>query len=193
MSTSNFCNFEASKYYAIGSDPNDQFIYDYTKDNVYNEVKKLVKEKRYSLRHCNENKMYHQLFNRNYGGKYICNIEHSKDFGDIEITLTFYIVLSGAYYQGATLDYISEIQINGDDNGDKEAFDKNFMPSDLQYYSEMPIGMQIIQSKNIKKFVSSAYDEMTEQIEKIFEKHCEHKLVCTAVFSNGEAIYSKVS
>ena len=193
MSTPNFCNYEASKYYAIGSDASDEFIYDDTKENLYCELKSLVKDTEYGLYNYDKNKMYHQLFNRSYGGTYITSLEHEKYIGDIPITIIVHVVLSGAYYQGATLDYISEIQIDGCDYGNFADFEKHFSYKDLEDFSEMPIGMQKIQSKNVQKFVSSALPELHKQIEKIFEMYCEHTLACTAVFSNGEAIYEIAS
>lgn len=192
MSTPNFCNYEASKYYAIGSDIDDEFIYNDTKDNVLYELKSFVKNTEYNLYEYDENKMYHQLFNQSYGGTYITSIEQQKYIGDIDILLTVHIVLSGGYYQGATLDYITDIQINDCEYGNLNDFEKHFNYKDLEG-SEMPIGMQKIQSKNVLKFVNSALPVLHEQIEKIFEMYCEHKLIRTAVFSNGEAIYNEVS
>jgi len=195
MSTPNFCNFETKKYYAIGVTEEtceDEFLYDDTKDNVYYELEKLSKNSQYKLYNHDENKMYHQLFNRSYGGTYITTLENSRWIGDIEITVNIHAVLSGAYYQGATLDYISDIEINGNTFDDIENFEKYFDYTDLED-SDMPIGMQKIQSKNIIKFVRFAYDVMTEQIENIYEQFCDVKLQRVAVFSNGEAIYSQVS
>lgn len=195
MSTPNFCRYEASKYYAIGitdETENDEFIYDDTKDNVFYELKTLPKETSYRFYEYDERNMY-QLFNRSYGGSYIGSIELSKYICDIEITVIIHAVLSGGYYQGATLDYISEIQIDRNDYNDFENFQKYFDYKDLEYYSELPVGMLKIQSKNIEKFVRFAYAELTGQIEKVYEKFCDVKLVKTAQFSNGEAIYEKAS
>lgn len=193
MSTPNFCKYEAKNYFAIGTDENDEFIYNDTKENIYHELKALAEKHKYTFYQYDANRMYHAIFNRSYGGSYITSIEESKWIGDIEITVILHAVLSGGYYQGATLDYISEIQLNGDDRDNIDEFIKYFDYKELEYYSEMPIGMQKIQSKNIEKFVRTAYDEMTEQIEAIYENHCEEKLVRICVFSNGEAIYERAS
>lgn len=190
MATPNFCNYEASKYYAIGSDASDEFIYDDTKKNVYYELENLVKNTNY---YTNEIQNFDRSLNRYYGGSYIQSIAIDKSFGDFTTNIVCHVFLSSGRYAGATLDYITEIQFNGYEYGDLEFFNKNFTPSDLEYYSNMPIGMQKIQSKNVQKFVSSALPELHEQIEKIFEMYCEHTLVCTAVFSNGEAIYEIAS
>lgn len=196
MSTPNFCRYEASGYYAIGVSEetyNDEFLYEDTKANVFYELKQLCKDKGYDFVERDKNRMYHDLFNRSYGGTYICSITKSKYIADIEITVNIHAVLSGGYYSGAILDYISQIEINGDDRNDIEEFEKYFEYTDLEYCSNLPLGMLKIQSKNILKFSHSAYKELTEQIEQIYSQYCEEKLHCVGIFSNGEAIYEKVS
>lgn len=195
MSAPNFCKYEATKYFAIGVSTNENEIFDssyfeYIKENIVSELENLAEKSHYyTLDSDNAN---HKL-SRYYGGSYIHSLAIDKTFGDVTINVVCHIIISNGRYEGATLDYITDIQIDGYSFDNYKGFLTHFDYTDIECYSNMPVGMQKIQSKNIEKFVRSATPKLTEQVEQILSEYCQLTLIKTAQFSNGEAIYEKAS
>ncbi|PXV66847.1 hypothetical protein CLV62_104108 [Dysgonomonas alginatilytica] len=195
MSAPNFCKYEATKYYAIGMSTNeseifDSWYFDEIKENIVTELENLTEKATYYT--LDSDNVNHKM-SRYYGGSYIHSLALNKTFGDVTINVVCHIIISNGRYEGATLDYITDIQIDGYSFDNYKDFLKHFDYTDLDYYSKMPVGMQKIQSKNIEKFVRSATPELTEQVEQILSEYCQLALIKTAQFSNGEAIYEKAS
>lgn len=195
MATSNFCNFEASKYYAVGMQTEENEIFD---SYYFDDKKKYISEKIDELA---EGSNYYTFdsdnvennFLRSYSGSLIRSIGIDKDFGDITINIICNAVMVSGYYEGANLDIITDIQINGYSYDNYKNFLENFDFTDLEYYSSMPIGMQKIQAKNIIKYVEKFTPVLTEKVENILSEKCQFKLVVSARFSNGETWYNVAS
>lgn len=128
---------------------------------------------------------------RNYERSSLGKLSESKCFGDIDVTVNIIGILQSAYYEGATLDYLVELKVNGNnyDISTGSHYDENVDDVLESEYSEMSKGLQVIQRRNAEKWVDNTIVKLSEQLEAIFENFTEHKLKCTAVFSNGEAVY----
>lgn len=136
---------------------------------------------------------------RNYHRQAVGSLSSSKWYGDLEARIKITVIVQGAYYEGATLDYLIEV-----DNGETfEEIDDNDTVEDIvddlfqvEYvddnYSNMGKGMRIIQSKNATKWINKEIQQLSKQIEVILEQFSSHKLQCDGVFSNGEAVYSEI-
>lgn len=162
--------------------------YDYLKTSLGNSIKEIGGD---SLDESYAN-------DRNYHRQSVGKVTSSKLFGDIEVELELVAIIQSAYYEGATLDYIIQIY-NGSENVEVDS-DEDDIIDDLfettyadHDYSNMNKGMRIIQSKNALKWVEEEIESLSSQLEVIFEQYSEHKLQRQGVFSNGEAVYSKVS
>lgn len=193
MSTPNFCKHEASNYYAIcisEETQNDNIYVDELKDYIAFEVESMAKKYGY---YTDEKEFYETRINRSYGGSYIISIGKHETIADFTISIECNIIISNGYYSGAIFDYITEVQFEGYEYGDKKYFDENFDYKDLNIVSEHSTEKLEGYAKTVKRFVSSAIPELHERIEKIFETYCERKLIKTAQFSNGEAWYNEAN
>lgn len=130
-----------------------------------------------------------QFFDRNYQRTTLGKLEVSKWYGDVEISLRLTAFIQSAYYDGATLDYLVEVY-NGYEYTEEPYEDiiKDF----LRDNSEMSIGMQKIQTKNILNWLEITIKNLSQELEKIYDNFAQHKLQCNGVFGNGEAIYSEI-
>jgi hypothetical protein len=104
-------------------------------------------------------------FCRGYDGKVVAQIV--KDFKKWEIT--FNIIIRNGYYNGVNLDW--DCTIINNNNGDEYYF------GDYDY-------------KELPKYINDWVDKKIKSIEKVFSRYSE-PLICTARFSNGEAIYQR--
>ena len=130
-----------------------------------------------------------------YGIQSLGYISLDKYYGDVNIEVQVTATLQSAYYEGGTLDYKIEIYNGGemvDVGNGRYANTIEHVIMDLMYSSDMPIGMQKIQSKNAEKWAENTIEKLSKEIEELFETVAGHKLQCDGVFSNGEAIYSTV-
>jgi hypothetical protein len=167
----------------------DEFEYQDLKDNIGNSIAEIGGD------------VLDESFDndRNYHRQSVGKLQEDKYYGDIEVNIRLTAVIQSAYYEGATLDYIIEI-----DNGESwEEVDDQDTVSDIiddlfqvEYndynYSDMSKGLRVIQSKNAVKWVEQQLPILSNKLEEIFKVYSSHKLQCNGVFSNGEAIYSEV-
>jgi hypothetical protein len=145
-------------------------------------------------------KAENESFNdRNYERQSLGTLESNKSYGDIDFNVKLTAVLQSAYYEGATLDYIIQIEANGED------FDYStgsYYDQDLdsildvafdQCNTEMNAGLCKILQPKAQAWIESQIETLSNQLEAVYEDWAQHKLGCTGVFSNGEAIYHEVA
>ena len=156
----------------------DDFRYDDLIDNITYEFKKYdVYYPDYDINdHSNS-----------YNSKAIGVLRDSKYYGDIEVCIEVIPIITSAYYEGATLDYL--IRYDGDEYDDID----DYLDDVFEYNSDMNKGMQTIQKENAKAWLENELEMMSAIVEKVFDMYTEVKLQCDGIFSNGEAIYSKVN
>lgn len=133
-----------------------------------------------------------------YGIQSLGYFDESKSYGDVWLNVRVTAVIQSAYYEGATLDYLIHIDTNNDSfkystgsSYDEDLEDILEMAFD-EYYSEMNAGLRAIMKPKAELWIEQTIDELSTKVETLFEQWTEHKLVCQGVFSNGEAVYSKI-
>jgi len=136
---------------------------------------------------------------RNYERQSLGVLENHRAYGDVELGVKLTAILQSAYYEGATLDYMVQIEANG------ETFDYStgsYYDTDLDSvlesvfepeYSEMNAGLCKIMQSKAEIWLESQIEELSAKLEGLYEDWSQHKLGCTGVFSNGEAIYHPVA
>ena len=135
---------------------------------------------------------------RNRPACYLGYFQQSKFYGDEEFTVRLRIYYQHGYYEGANLDYDIEIDAGyGWEEVDEELCNGNKVTiEDIVTISlknsDLPKGMQKIQSKNIIKWIEKYIKETSEKIEKLFSEVCDNRLELVGTFSNGESIYKEV-
>ncbi len=119
---------------------------------------------------------------RNYCATNLFSYSTSKMFGDIEISVKVIGQIVGAYYEGASLDFV--VEFNGEEN------------EELDFYwdfdnSDMNRGLQVLQNRNATKWAEKKATELKELIEEVFTK-VSMPLNVLGTASNGETFYEKV-
>lgn len=165
----------------------EDFEYDDLIDNLGYEIKALggTKENEY-------------LGDRSYPIQSIGVFKESKWYGDIEVTVKITATIQSAYYEGATLDWLVEIEGYNDtykhstgsryDESLEDIMDMVFDP----YYTDLNAGLCKIMQPKAVSWAEQAISDIEEKLEKLYEQWSEHKLGCKGVFSNGEAVYEHV-
>jgi len=121
---------------------------------------------------------------RSYPTTFIGTIYRSKTFGDVEVQIEVHCYARSGYYQGACLDYETELSIDGNE---VDEVDGNFQDA----YSNMNEGMLKIQERNAEKWANNTISELADVVEGVFAK-CSTQYTKVATASNGEAFYHKI-
>ena len=155
----------------------DEYEYDDLKDYIRETAQEEIKNRK-DIRFKEESGSDND---RNYCATDLFSFNTSKMFGDIEISVKVIGQIVGAYYEGASLDFV--VEFNGEEN------------EELDFYwdfdnSDMNRGLQVLQNRNAIKWAEKTKTELIELIEKVFTKVSE-PLNVVASFSNGETIYQK--
>lgn len=125
----------------------------------------------------------HEL--RSYPSHVLGGFNENKIIAGVDVSINIYAVLRSGYYDGACLDWFTEIYLGGN-----EISSIDEIQGEMAYYIENK-GMAAIQGQNAAKWAETALEALTAKVEAVFKKYCEHELVVMATFSNGETIYQK--
>lgn len=136
---------------------------------------------------------------RNYPITKIGYLERSKKYLGVDIDVRFYIVIQSAYCEGATLDYLITIFINGDEfnysTGSHYDNDMNGILDEIAYMqnyrNDYKQGLINIMKPKIESFILESIKQLSDISEGILQASSGMELKCIGVFSNGEAIYEK--
>ena len=174
MSTSNFHNVNASKIFAV--DIEDHIDYDDLEMNVAPHLDNLNATMDDP----------HEL--RSYPSKVIGAIESYRRINETDteaddLTVTLYAVIRSGYYSGVCLDWLFNIDRNGEDYDNYEDF-----ANDVRNDEELNVN----EKTNILTWVQLEGGKLQAKLEKIFEQHST-PLHCIGVASNGEAFYRKAN
>lgn len=178
MSTPNFANNNASKYFVLEIE--DDFEYDMQKECIQDYLSEHGYEQMDSRPH-NEN--------RSYPAVIIAQKSMEKSFGDYTIEVIISVLIRSGYYAGVNLDWEIEIATPYDNFHD-EIPEKDWIIDEFEN-EEYSRGFGTIQSKNVLNFIDKAIIKLSEETEEHLGKLTE-TYVRTALFSNGEAMYQKV-
>ena len=139
-----------------------------------------------------------EVYDRNRPAQYLGYFQQSKFYGEEEFTVRLRMYYHCGYYEGANLDYDIEIdagygweEVNEELwNGSKVTIE-DIVTNRLEN-SDLPKGMQKIQSKNIIKWIEKYIKETSEKIENLFSEVCDNRLELVGTFINGESIYREI-
>lgn len=109
----------------------------------------------------------------------------NKKFGDIDVTVNINCLTRGAYYEGASLDWYMTYDVCGVN------MDQIDFLADVEWKSDMPLGMIKIQCKHAERWAQSVTDELIDVTEEFYKQN-SMPLTVTAKFSNGETHYTKI-
>jgi|SRR5690554_3060465 len=188
MATSNFHKVNASQYYSVffEADEENEQIDDFWYDDQIENICSFLKEKGFNMNVYSKDP--HEL--RSFPSRVIASISAYKTICNVEFNITMYAVVRSGYYEGFVLDWFYEVEIEGD--CDIDCFPDSEQLSDtISYYGDVSEGMGKIQAKNALKWLNKTVDSLTEYTEDCF-KEITTPLVVTAQFSNGETFYAKV-
>jgi hypothetical protein len=202
MATNNFHNKNASKIYAVlmnreqpilddEGNETDETEYVYADEwecedllsNVKSEMETLAKKHKTISFHKGGN----ADFLRSFDGSIIGSFWASKDYLGIDCEVEVAAVLRSGYYEGANLDFEITYKVNGYDYEDYMA------EWEYSANNNHKKGLVNIQYNNVSNWFENTADTLINELESIFENFTEIKLVKQGQFSNGEAIYSKIS
>ena len=192
MATGNFYYKNASKVFAIGLDYKNE-----DGENVscesweYNETLEYIREQlelNEGVFCFSAGDVKSAFDNRNFNARGIGSLTIEKYFGDVCVGITVNCFSRCGYYEGACLDWETEVYVNSTSDDDIACVSEIFEGE--SYHSDMNIGMLKIQAKNAQKWANKAHSNMVGIIENVFE-NCSATFNKVATFSNGETIYEK--
>lgn len=160
----------------------EHYEYDELKERLVEYIEENTPQYNTTKLHFNESDN-----DRNRPTTRIITVYDSKDYAGTEIEVMIHIGVTAGYYEGANLDF----EIAFDDGLNGEVEDVSELVDWLEW-GNMPQGMQVIQKKNILRWITKVLPEMKEHVNKLLAQFSGTKLEVVATFSNGETIYKEV-
>lgn len=162
------------------------------------EADDLISNLGYEIKALGGIKENEHLGDRSYPIQSIGVFKESKMYGDVEVVVKITATIQSAYYEGATLDWLVEIEGYNETwkNSTGSSYDKDL--DDIMdmlfdpYYTDLNAGLCKIMQPKAVDWAEQTISDIEEKLEKLYEDWSSHKLHCKGVFSNGEAIYETV-
>lgn len=111
MGTANFYNKNASKYFIIETDDEENDDLDFVIDDIKNSFEELANN---SKRDVYFGKIDFDN-NRNFSGQALCSYSDSFTFCNSNLEVNIIPIIRSGYYTGANLDYDIDFKIDGDE------------------------------------------------------------------------------
>lgn len=183
MSTPNFNCSNTKKIYAIGNN-SDFAQYDcqcVLEDSNWEPVDE-----------------YDRTSNRSYPASIIAEKTACVVVAGVSLDITAKAKIVSGYYEGACFDFDCELTVYDMEGYEVSSYDTL---DDIYHYTDKDAvitdnwtgnkGLSKIHAQLIIDKMNEAINKLQEEAEKAFESCCDDKLVCVAVFSNGEAMYKR--
>lgn len=187
MSAPNFCKDNAHKYYCVGlTDENGQYT-DF--DFIIEDVQQVAMSE-----HDNWSELNDWDHDRSYPMHYCVGRDYSLNYCGEHFFADVKLGVRSAYYDGGNIDY--DIELPGGwllEHGDVDGLVDGYIEDMQNGYKDISNGLFAMNKKRIADKLRQWINNIVEDCEKICNTCAEVKLGCCGVFSNGEAIYSKVS
>lgn len=161
----------------------EHWEYDELKENLADYIEENIKD--YDTTRLYFNKSDND---RNRPTTKIVTVYQSKDYAGVEVDINLHVTITAGYYEGANLDF----EVGLDDGSNEEVDNVDELVNWMEWY-DLPEGMQVIQRNNVRKWINKELPKMKETVEKLLASFSGVKYELTAVFSNGEGVYTKVS
>lgn len=184
MGTSNFWVKNASKYFVVEFEENEETgeVYEFAYDDAVEDLRSLFSEKFSGDFSTSRVKSYQGE------GTLIGDLTISKDYQGFEVYVRVNIIIRSGYYSGANLDYEFEFVVY--DSNDE--IDVDYIYRDLTYMYHFSEKMGLLRASQIVKFFESASIKYTSIIETIFGSYTD-VYVRVGGFSDGTSVYTKES
>lgn len=200
MSTPNFNRQNASKIYAVLMNDYDEetgqvnYPDELESEMFMEDVQQSIKSKMEEAGYNVYTGIHHIDNNRSYPQVAIATIQSEKCFigDDCYLGVAIVATVNSGYYEGASLDYKYEItgEHNTIDSLDQLDDFLDDLIEDETEYVNIPEG-KIKLKKRMKDWVERTQADITEKLEALYSDIAQAELYCTAIFSNGEALYEK--
>lgn len=160
----------------------DHYEYDELKENLATYIEENTQQYNTTRLHFNRSDN-----DRNRPTTRIITVYDSKDYAGVEIEVMLHVGVTAGYYEGGNLDF--EVAF---DDGTNEEVEEVEELLDWLEWNDLPQGMQVIQKRNIQKWIDKVLPEMKAHVNKLLAQFSGTKLEVVATFSNGETIYKEV-
>ena len=133
--------------------------------------------------------------NRNYPACVFASKGIDINVEGVQIYATLKAMSVSGYYEGATFDYEAEFDVYDKDDYHVGTYDDEGITEEEIICENWcnNVGLSKIHARRIMQRIEKAVQSLKDEAEGVFSMYCEDECVCAAVFSNGEAIYSKVA
>jgi len=178
MSAPNFAITNASRYFVV--EANESWEY----EDILACIQDAFRTQKWENEICfsNENKSDD---NRSYPGIIFGYLSASKYYERVgEANVIIELVLRSGYYEAANLDYEIRYEVEGIEYDNPQ--DVNVL-----HVANLPPKQAKLYNRWIANWMEDTTGKMTSKIEAIYSRFSE-QYIRTALFSNGEAIYSKI-
>ena len=192
MSTPNFICSNARDYHCVGLNQEDDDFLDL--DFIMEDIR-LVAKLEHEFYNIDESD-----YDRDRPLNYVTKKNYEMKYGGEIYYAAVMLGVRYGYYVGANIDY--DITLYDDIymgarfelyEGDTHSLVEDFVSDKYEYehFVNVNKGLAIIHRKGLEKRLEQWLDSIVEECEDICKKCAAEELVCTAIFSNGEAIYEK--
>lgn len=185
MSTPNFKIWNANKYYVVNDTEHN---IDWLKEDFSNNIPK-------------EYQMDTRTNFADDHDRYYCSSPCEKQFvkffkfGGVNVEVGLIPVLRSGYYSGANWDYLKYIVLERDWENDYD-IEEEICEENVSLFCRNAFdnrGFAKIIAPKIYNKIAETIDELDDKFSELAERFSDMKLGCVGVFSNGEAIYERVS
>lgn len=189
MGTANFCVDNASEYFVVGDDFEDEFEWDSLNEDLTDIIcEQMPKGDEWGHWGCDKRTIENGGL-RSYPRSFLASTnEILVSYGGIDVCFTMYAYMTSGYYEGATLDWTTDL------HNDYENID-DMVESTIEgaiWDCQVNAGMAVIHKDGFKKKLEQAIKIRVDALESIYKKVSQHRLHCIGRFSNGEAVYKNV-
>jgi len=131
---------------------------------------------------------------RNFAEHGLAYLSISKEVNDLTISAELGTLVRAGYYEAAVLDYQGGVYIDGGDEVDEDSFIEVFTDKFEWLNDKRMDAIALMRMRAAKAWAYTELQKMIDFVEQCFaELSGEDQYVCAGRFSNGEAVYQKVT
>ena len=191
MSTANFSSPNASAVFAFAMNEYDEegnfvedfdgFNYDCAIENIQDSmVSRFKEDKKFDVI---------KVVGDNSVNTVIARVDIDREeFMGKYVSLQCDVNVESGYYEGAQADWNLKVIVGDYEWDSTETITDYDIRQALSYYSDFNEGLIYSNAPKLLKWIETNKEVLTTEVEKVLEQ-CTSPLVCTARFSNGEAMY----
>lgn len=185
MGTSNFYNKNASKIFVCLENYTDED----TDESVSPEREEIEEFKDYLIEQLNqiENFSFSEAMGTYVDNDtYVGQLYVHRNFMDVDVEISLYVILRMGCYEAANLDYESKVFLNSSEYDTLDEDDFIYLAT-LEQHNK---GLILSNYPKLEKWFEATQTNMIQSLESVFEK-VTTPYVRLGTFSNGESVYQK--